>query len=149
MHPDTVNALTNWQKKASNWKPDPLIDHDGICVPLCEVIGPKASIPNNVPCQPRWHPKNSYYQFDSKRFSGPKALHDLIDTLKTSCPGCSLYLQENKDKKCSYFQLRCNHYPIQHKSSVKFSPECFTKDGVPVATEKWVTSNPGFKRMNN
>ena len=151
MHPDIVQALTDWQNDACEWQSNPIIDHDGICVPICQAVGKDSMTPIGAPGQPRWYPKNSKYQFDSDRFKGLDAKNDLIDMLKSSCPGCTLYLQVDDNRKGLY-QLRCNHYPIQHESTKKFSdPQRFTKDNVVRIGNKRSQSykQSGFRRMNN
>ena len=119
MHIDTVIGLTNWQDDASQWESKPILSHKGVSVDLSTAVGPNAVTPKGAPDQPRFHPKQSKYQFDPILFNGPDAKSDLIDLLSRSCPGCTLYLQLNGSKNHQY-QLRCNHYPTEHQSSIKF-----------------------------
>ena len=151
MHIDTVIGLTNWQDDASQWESKPMLSHKGVSVDLSTAVGPNAVTPKGAPDQPRFHPKQSKYQFDPILFNGPDAKSDLIDLLSRSCPGCTLYLQLNGSKNHQY-QLRCNHYPIEHQSSIKFSdPQCFTKDNVaPITNKRSVSySKAAFHRMKN
>ena len=128
-----------------------MLSHKGVSVDLSTAVGPNAVTPKGAPDQPRFHPKQSKYQFDPILFNGPDAKSDLIDLLSRSCPGCTLYLQLNGSKNHQY-QLRCNHYPIEHQSSIKFSdPQCFTKDNVaPITNKRSVSySKAAFHRMKN
>ena len=148
---DIVDSLLDWQEKKSHWPSSPVINHDGVVVALSDAVGKQAKTPDHTPNQPYIHPKKSTYQFDPKRFSGPDAHSDLTELLKSSCPGCKLYGQK-KDSAGHSYQLRCNHYPTVHQSSVKFFDEqCFTKDNCLPITNKGSSSKPqgAFSRMAN
>ena len=151
MHIDTVNGLTGWQDKASQWSSSPIVCHNGVFVHLSAAVGPNAVTPKGTPNQPRFYPKNSKYQFDSDIFKGPDAKANLIELLSRACPGCTLYCQK-QDTKHHQYQLRCNHYPLEHKSSIKFSDsQCFTKDDLAPITNKRSQSysKAAFHRMQN
>ena len=119
MHLKTVEELTGWQDIASQWDSNPIIHHNGRPVGLCRSCGPNARTPDGSPDQTNVHPRHSLYQFDTKKFLGPKYLDLLILTIKLSCIGCTLFLQQKNTNKHTY-QLHCNHYPTQHASTVRF-----------------------------
>ena len=151
MHLNTVKSITGWQDLASEWHSDPIVKHGNTDVQLCHAVGPDACPPDDCPGQPSLYPRHSLYQFDSNCYHGAESRDSLISMLKHSCPGCTLFLQQN-DTKNHMYQLRCNHYPTQHHSSQKFSdPERFTKDNVVPITNKRSQSHSqsAFQRMRN
>ena len=148
---DIVSSIQAWQDDASSWVSNPIINHGGTNVSLSEAVGNKATTPTGLPNPPQCYPTKSKYQFDPLQFSGPNAYPALRDMLKNACTGCTLY-EQRKDTTKHIYQLRCNRYPTDHKSSVKFSdPQCFTKDNVVPMTNKRSTthSQAAFSRMQN
>ena len=162
MYLDTVKELQKWQDEAEHWKSQPTVSHTShngmgeVCIELCHAIGkvtPRSKeSPIKFPNQPSFHPKNSRYQFDLQKFKGEESKDDLIASLKQSCKGCSMYLHKDISPSTKEFQLRCVHYPLQHKSSLKFSDtQKFSKDDCVTETVKMQKgkNNNAFSRMAN
>ena len=120
MYIDTVLSVTGWQDSALHWISSFNFDHHGVPIDACVALDKAAITPNNAPDQPHPRPKNSKYQFDLSKFNGPDAKYELIRYINVLCPGCYLFLHKNDTVKHQY-QLRCNHYPLIHKSIYKFS----------------------------
>ena len=127
-----------------------------VSIELCKAIekvtpGSKQS-PIKFPNQTSFHPKNSWYQFDLKKFKGEESKDNLIATLKQSCKGCSMHLHKDLNKTKKNFHLCCVHYPLQHKSSLKFSDtQKISKDDCMTETVKMQKgkNNNAFSRMDN
>ena len=162
MYLDTVKELQKWQDEAEHWKSQPTVSHTShngmgeVCIELCQAIGKvtpgSKESPIKFPNQPSFHPKNSRYQFDLQKFKGEESKDDLIASLKQSCKGCSMYLHKDISPSTKEFQLRCVHYPLQHKSSLKFSDtQKFSKDDCVTETVKMQKgkNNNAFSRMAN
>ena len=147
---DIVSSLLAWQDKKSSWASAPVVNHGGTYVSLSDGVGENAKSPDGVPNPPLFHPTHSKYQFDPGQFKGIGDYPALCEMLKDACPGCTLY-EQRKDTERHRYQLRCNRYPKEHKDSNTFSPQCFTKDNVPPATNKRSTSysQAAFSRMKN
>ena len=113
--------LKSWQDKESHWLSN-LVLHSTegkhqVSVEFCHAIGKSPKIPCGAVDQPEFEVKGSKFMFDDKVFKGKQAKSDIIDILKKSCPGCTLYLQDDGKSSKNSFQLRCNHYPQQSKES--------------------------------
>ena len=80
MYLNTVKELQKWQDEAKHWKSQSTICHaanngmDEVSIELCQAIGkvPTGSkqSPIKFPNQPPFPPKNSWYQFNLKKFKG-------------------------------------------------------------------------------
>ena len=92
MYFDNIRALTGWQDDKSHWISNPILDHGGLFIELCQAIGKIPVTPNGAPGQPRYYPAKPVYQFDSSKFKGPEEKDDFVKTLQVSCPGCTLYM---------------------------------------------------------
>ena len=102
--------------------------------------------------QPEFEVKGSKFMFDDNLFKGKEAKSDIIDLLKKSCPGCTLYLQDDGKSSKNSYQLRCNHYPQQSKElKEKYSiPDEFTKDNIaPFTKNKSSNGQNAWDRFNN
>ena len=157
MYLDTVSNLKSWQDKESHWLSNPVL-HSGegkhqVSIELYHAIGKSPKIPCGAVDQPEFEVKGSKFMFDDKVFKGKQAKSDIIDILKKSCPGCTLYLQDDGKSSKNSFQLRCNHYPQQSKESKeKFSiPDEFSKDNIAPFTKKQKSSKGqnAWDRFNN
>ena len=151
MYIDTVPSITNWQDNASVWLPPFNVDHEGACIEVGSDVGTNTTTICNATHQPKPHPMNSKYQFDSSQFMGPDAKDAIISTINSACTGRTLFLQLN-DTENQQYQLRCNHYPVQHSSMYKFSdPMRFTKDNVvPIMNKRSQShSQSAFHCMGN
>jgi hypothetical protein len=128
---DTQNAESHWEQKPvivdpNNKDPDSVIE-------LWRAVGEDAETPPNAVNQPALYPNDSEFQFDHDKFFGEESLVPLCGFIKKICPGCTLYLQDKgtSRKKGTTYQLRCQHYPLEHKSKQKrFKEGEFTKIGV-------------------
>ena len=151
MYIDTVSSITNWQDNASVWLPPFNVDHGSACIDVSDAVGTNATTPHDANHQPKPHPMNSKYQFDSSQFMGPDTKDAINSTINSACTGCTLFLQLN-DTENHQYQLRCNHYPVQRASMYKFSdPMRLTKDNVVPITNKRSQSHSqsAFRRMCN
>lgn len=158
MYRDTVQILTEDQDADNFWSSEGSIRHGDIDIPLCQVIGPNASPPPNVPNQPKFHPKNSVYTLDTNRFKGIDSKKDVENTIRAAaCSGCKMYLKVNGQKRANslIFQLRCSRYKVHEEKSDlddTKSDITFTKDGVRSESTKYKRSNEkqtAWSRMKN
>ena len=135
---DTIAEIEKLQDDSARWFSQPTLQQ---CVKkgsppvnLADAVGPNAKTPANAPNQPRFHPRFSKFQFDPSQFKGESCKEHLITTIRNMFPCSKLYLHRTT---LSLIELRCQHYPTQHTSSLsKFTPDKFSKSNCKVESVK-------------
>ena len=70
-----------------NWEQEFVLDHDGVPINLCHVIGKIASPPLNLNDQPKSYPKNWHYMFPTK-YNDLEAEEDIRALIKACGVNC-------------------------------------------------------------
>jgi len=136
MDADLVQSFKDIQAENSHWEHSPIIDHGGVSVDLCQVIGDAGTAPHGVPDQPKWPPPFSRYRLDIKKYCGIDAAPAVKEFFASICTGCKLFTQiEGKERKKGYlsWQWRCGRYRVTDSGknqTATFSDGKFSKDGV-------------------
>lgn len=147
---DIVSVLKEGQDSLCTWNQEFVLDHDGIPINLCQVIGKNAIPPRNLDDQPQSYPKDCMYMFPNK-YNGLEAKDEIQNLLDDGTPGCNIYKQRQRQSSAGYeFLWRCKKYQVDKAAS--FSPGKWTKDNVNVELNKGRKNkkqNSSFHRMAN
>ena len=150
MNTETIKSILDIHESNLHWVQDGILHHNGVNIQIWSLVGEKCQpIPYRDKLdQPTIYPLNCSYRFNPSEYHGEESLDKMKQTMKSMCPGCSLYQHTHYQTKVgTVYTFRCSHYNVGNE--VKTNKGEFTKTGVKRASIKRSNRKSSWKRTTN